>query len=156
MTRRLVHDLAYPAGTIGVVPRWICPRCDREFGAARQAHVCVPGITVATLLSRHPAWVGEIYAAIVAELETLGPFHEDAVDVGIFVKSDRKLAEFRPRVRSARLSLFLPDRLEDSRVAHVLPVAADRFVVGFNLTTAAEVDDQVRRWIDEAYDFNTD
>ena len=136
--------------------RWTCPRCDREFGAARQAHVCVPGITVETLLSRHPAWVGEIYAEVAGELRTLGPFHEDAVEVGIFVKSDRKLAEFRPRVRSARLGLFLPDRVQDARVAQLLPVAADRYFVGFNLKTADEVDDQIRQWIAEAYDFNTD
>ena len=26
--------------------RWVCPRCDREFGGVNQAHVCAPGITV--------------------------------------------------------------------------------------------------------------
>ena len=138
------------------MPRWTCPRCDREFGAARQAHTCVPGITVEDLLSRHPTWVGEIYAAVAEHLDTLGAFHEDAVNVGIFVKSDRKLAEYRPRVRSAQLGLFLPEPIEHPRVARTLPVAADRFLVAVNLTHASQVDDLVRGWLSEAYDFATD
>jgi hypothetical protein len=116
----------------------------------------VPGITVETLLSRHPSWVSDIYAAIVAHLQSLGPFHEDAVEVGIFVKSDRTLAQFRPRVRSVQLGLFLPDRLADARVARVLQAAADRMVAIVNLRDPAEVDDQLREWLSEAYDFNTD
>lgn len=138
------------------MPRWTCPRCDREFGAARQAHTCVPGITVDDLLSRHPGWVGDVYAAVAGHLDTLGPFHEDAVNVGIFVKSDRKLAEYRPRVRSAQLGLFLPEPIDHPRVARTLPVAADRFVVAVNLTRPTEVDDLVRGWLSEAYDFATD
>lgn len=138
------------------MPRWICPRCDREFGAARQAHTCVPGITVDDLLSRHPAWVGEVYATVAEHLDTLGPFHEDAVNVGIFIKSDRKLAEYRPRVRSAQLMLFLPEPVDHPRVARTLPVAADRFLVAVNLTRPVEVDDLVRGWLSEAYDFATD
>ena len=96
--------------------RWVCPRCDREFGGVNQAHVCAPGITVDELLGRHPDWVGEIYAVVIGHLQGLGPVHEDAVDVGIFLKGDRKIAEFRPLVRSVQLWLFLPDRREDPRI----------------------------------------
>ena len=74
------------------VARWICPRCEREFGKVNQAHVCVPGITVEELLSRHPGWVGEIYAAVLDRLRRVGPVHEDAVNVGVFLKSDRQIA----------------------------------------------------------------
>ena len=88
--------------------RWTCPDCEREFGARNQAHVCSPGISVEELLGRHPDWVGEIYEAVMKPLRGLGPVHEDAVNVGIFLKSDRKLAEFRPRVRSVLLHIALP------------------------------------------------
>jgi len=89
-------------------------------------------------------------------LSSLGPIHEDAVNVGIFVKSDRKLAEFRPRVRSVQLSLYLPYELSDARIARTLPAAADRVVHMINLTSVDQVDDQLRDWLTEAYDFNTD
>ena len=94
-------------GTIGRVTRWVCPNCEREFASVNQAHICVPGITVSDLLNRHPRWVTAIYAAVIEHLRILGPVHEDAVNVGIFLKSDRKIAEFRPRVRSVSLSLYL-------------------------------------------------
>jgi Domain of unknown function (DUF5655) len=88
--------------------------------------------------------------------EQLGPVHEDALNVGIFLKSDRKLAEFGPRVRSAQLSLYLPYELIDPRIARTLPTAADRIVHMINLTDADQVDDQLREWLTVAYDFNTD
>ena len=143
-------------GTIGGVTRWVCPNCDREFASANQAHVCVPGVTVNDLLARHPRWVTEIYDAIIDHLRSLGPVHEDAVNVGIFLKSDRKIAEFRPRVRSVLLSLYLPYEISDLRIARTLPAAADRIVHLFKLTSPAQVDDQLREWLAEAYDFNTD
>ena len=143
-------------GTIGRVTRWVCPNCDREFASANQAHVCVPGITVNNLLERHPRWVSEIYSAVIEHLCTLGPVHEDAVNVGIFLKSDRKIAEFRPRVRSVLLSLYLPYELTHTRIFRVVPVAADRLAHLIKLTSAAQVDDQLRDWLSESYDFNTD
>jgi hypothetical protein len=136
--------------------RWVCPNCEREFASANQAHVCVPGITVDDLLARHPPWVGDIYGAVIEHLSSLGPVHEDAVNVGIFLKSDRKIASFRPRVRSVLLSLFLPYELTDSRIARALPVASGRIAHMINITSADQVDDQLRVWLSEAYDFNTD
>jgi hypothetical protein len=137
------------------VTRWVCPNCEREFASANQAHVCIPGITVSELLSRHPAWVSEIYKAVIEHLTTRGPVHEDAVNVGIFLKSDRKIGSFRPRVRSVLLSFFLPYELTDPRIARTLPVAAGRIAYMINLTSADQVDDQLREWLTEAYDFNT-
>ena len=138
------------------VARWICPRCEREFGKVNQAHVCVPGITVEELLSRHPGWVGEIYAAVLERLRRVGPVHEDAVNVGVFLKSDRQIAQFRPRVRSVQLALFLPERVEDPRIARWMSTGAHRIVHLINLTGAEQVDDQLGQWLEESYDFNTD
>jgi hypothetical protein len=136
--------------------RWMCPNCEREFASANQAHVCIPGITVNDLLARHPRWASEIYDAVIAHLGSIGPIHEDAVNVGVFLKSDRKIAEFRPRVRSVLLSLYLPYELSDSRIARTMPAGADRVVHMIKLVDVDQVDDQLREWLTEAYDFNTD
>jgi Domain of unknown function (DUF5655) len=107
-------------------------------------------------LARHPRWVREIYDAVIEHLTTLGPVHEDAVNVGIFLKSDRKIASFRPRVRSVLLSFFLPYELTDPRITRALPVARGRIAHMINLISTDQVDDQLREWLSEAYDFNTD
>src|SRR5215470_19772214 len=87
-----------PAGTASTgddraVPRWVCPYCEREFARAHQSHVCAPGGSVDDTFAGHPPGHRAVYAAIQAHLLSLGPVHEDAVAVGVFLKRDRKLAE---------------------------------------------------------------
>ena len=122
----------------------------------RQAHTCVPGITVEELLRRHPPWVTEVYAAVIEALRTAGPVHEDAVEIGIFLKSDRTVAQFRPQVRSVQLWIFLPYRQEDERISRIVATGVDRYVHLVKLAGPTDVDDQVRGWLTESYDANTD
>jgi hypothetical protein len=95
--------------------RWTCPRCDREFGRARQSHTCVPGITVDAAFAGRPPRLRASYDEILAHLDSLGTVHEDAVSVGVFLKRDRKLAEVRPRSRDVSLALYLPRPDPDPR-----------------------------------------
>ena len=55
--------------------------------------------------------------------------------------------EFRPRVRSVLLSLYLPYEVTDDRIARTLPTAADRVVHMIKLTDVDQVDDQLREWL---------
>jgi hypothetical protein len=132
--------------------RWVCPSCEREFGAVNQAHVCAPGISVTELLGRHPPWVAEIYAAVIRPVRALGPVHEDAVDVGIFLKAARKFAEFRPRSKSVLLWIQLPDEHPGPAVSRVLR-AGLTYAHGLVLTGPEQVDDEVRTLLELAYDF---
>jgi uncharacterized protein DUF5655 len=84
-------------------------------------------------------------------LESLGPVHEDAVGVGVFLKRDRKLAEVRPRSRDVSLALYLPRAVHDPRIARVLGPGAPRVVHVLLLRAADEVDTQVRDWLTEAF-----
>ncbi len=59
-------------------------------------------------------------------------------------------------MRSVLLSLYLPYELSDPRIARVLPASGERLVSMINLTNIDQVDDQLRQWLSEAYDFNTD
>src|SRR5438270_10534584 len=116
--------------------RWTCPACDREFGRAHQAHVCVPGCTVEETFAGRPPVQRAVYDALVAHLDTLGPVHADAVRVGVFLKNERKLAEVRPKARSLTLWLLLPRRIDDPRVSRYERVSADRVAHVLKLTSA--------------------
>ena len=135
--------------------RWTCPRCDREFGRANQSHTCIPGNSVdATFRARpeqHP-----IYDAILRHLETLGPVHIDPVQIGVFLKSDRKLAELRPKQKWLSAYLYLAHRIDGPRVARIYESGATRFVNEIKLRTVEDVDDQFKTWLEEAFDENTD
>lgn len=135
----------------GFVSRWTCPRCDREFANPNQSHTCVPGCTVDAAFAGRPPRLRAVYDAILAHLQDLGPVHEDAVSVGVFLKADRKLAEVRPRSRDVSLALYLPRPVRDPRIARVLGPAAPRVVHFLLLREPEEVDDQVRTWLTEAF-----
>jgi hypothetical protein len=131
--------------------RWTCPRCEREFGKANQAHLCVPGNTVERTFAARPPVQREIYDAIVGHLRTLGPVHEDAVKVGVFLKHESKLAEVRPMARALSLELMLPRRIESPRMLRQVRVSSERIWHTVRLTAVAEVDAEVREWLSEAY-----
>jgi hypothetical protein len=135
--------------------RWTCPRCDREFGRMNQSHTCLPGNSVEATFRNRPEQRA-IYDAIAQHLKALGPFHADAVQVGVFVKSDRKLAELRPKSKWLELTLYLDHAIDDPRVARSMRYTAARVINWIKLRTPEEVDDQLCEWIDEAYDHATD
>jgi hypothetical protein len=137
------------------VARWTCPRCDREFGRTRQSHDCVPGNSVEVSFAKHPEQ-RPIYDAIMEHLAPLGPVHIDPVQIGVFLKSDRKLAELRPKQKWLSASLYLAHRIDDARVARVYESGATRFVNEIKLRSVDDVDDQFTAWLTEAYDENTD
>ena len=132
--------------------RWTCPACDREFGRANQSHVCVPGCTEDECFAGRPPVQREIYEEILAELETLGPVHKDTVSVGVFLKRARTIGEVRPKARALTLMLWLPRIVDDPRIDRRFPQSGDRVVHVLKFTDAAQVDDQVRDWLAEAYD----
>ncbi|MEU6714729.1 DUF5655 domain-containing protein [Nonomuraea sp. NPDC046802] len=91
----------------------------------------------------------EIYDRLVAGL---GPIHEDAVRVGVFLKSRHKFAEIRPKARSLSLELVLPRRVEHPLIARVLPMAGGRTVHFFKLTRVEDVDEPILDFMAEACD----
>jgi hypothetical protein len=131
--------------------RWTCPNCEREFARAHQAHVCVPGGTVDESFDGRPPVQRDIYDELLAHLRESGPVHEDAVRVGVFLSSDRKLAEVRPQARALSLMLFLPRVVEHPRIARRIEVSVDRTVHVVKLVAVADVDADVRAWLTEAY-----
>ncbi len=135
--------------------RWTCPRCDREFERTNQSHTCLPGNSVDATFRARPEQRA-IYDAIAAHLKTLGPFHADAVTVGVFVKSDRKLAELRPKSKWLELTLYLDHALDDPRVAKSTRYSAARVINWIKLRDVADVDDQLCDWLAEAYEHATD
>ena len=132
--------------------RWTCDRCDREFARTNTPHTCVPGTTVESVFDSRPAYQREVYDAILAHLLTSGPVHEDAVTVGVFLKAERKIAEVRPMARAVQVWLLLAREVSGPAVRKSEPVGAGRWAHDLRFTSVEQVDDQVRGWLDEAYD----
>jgi hypothetical protein len=136
--------------------RWSCPRCDREFGKTNQSHTCIPGGSIDDTFRGKPPEQRAIYDAVAAHLKTLGRVHADAVQVGVFLKTDRKLAELRPKSKWLSCNLYMATAIDDPRVARSLRLASERYVNEVKLRTVDDVDEQVREWLTAAFDENTD
>lgn len=136
--------------------RWRCPRCDREFGRARQSHTCIPGNSIDETFRGRPPEQRAIYDAIVRHVETLGEVHIDALQVGVFLKSDRKFADLRPKSKWLQCGVYLPYVIDDPRVARSFRLSEHRCISIFKLFDPADVDEQLREWLTDAFDENTD
>src|SRR5258705_11294463 len=136
--------------------RWTCPRCDREFGRAHQSHTCVPGGTVEETFAGHPQSYVDAFNAILAHLSKLGPVHVDAVGVGVFLKSDRKLAEIRPMARGLAVWLMVSHSIPSPRISTTLRSSADRTASVIRIQGPSDVDDELCGWLTDAYDEATD
>jgi hypothetical protein len=137
-------------GHDGEVPAWTCPECDRQFGRRNQSHECAPGLTLEEYFSTGPEGERPIFEAVRAHLESLGPVHVEAVQVGIFFKRGRTFVELRPKTRWIALSFVLSHRVEHDRIARRMQ-AGNRTYHVVRLRDPADVDDLVRGWLTESY-----
>jgi hypothetical protein len=96
-----------------------------------------------------------IYDALAAHLATLGPVHVDAVSVGVFLKSESKIAEVRPMAKAVSLLLIVPRAIVTPRAMRSERISGGRTVLDLRLASVDDVDDELRNWLTEAYDAAT-
>jgi predicted transport protein len=98
-----------------------------------------------------PAGQREIFDALEAHLVSVGPLIVDPVQVTVMFKRTRSFAEVRSKRRSLTLSFLLSHPIEDGRISKTLHFSATRWALNVELVTVADVDEQVKGWLTEAY-----
>lgn len=92
-----------------------------------------------------------IFEAVLEHLQSVGPVHVEPVSVGIFLKRARTVAELRPMTKWVALGFPLSTVVDDPRIARRVKISGNRTWYVVNLREPADVDDQVRSWLTEAY-----
>jgi hypothetical protein len=123
-------------GKVGLVPSWTCPECRRRFGRKGQSHECAPAMSVADYFATGPDFERPVFEAVMEHLESVGPVHVEPVSVGIFLKRAQSFAELRPKTKWVALTVRQPGGRGWQMV---------------RLREPADVDEQVRAWLTEAY-----
>jgi len=131
---------------------WTCPECGRQFGRRGQSHECTPAISLDEYFatSRHD-FERPIFEAVFEHLESVGPLHVEAVQVGILFKRQRTFAELRPKRDRVMLSVLLSRPLQHARIVKTWRGSGQRMAYFIDLRDRDEVDDDVRDWLTEAY-----
>jgi hypothetical protein len=133
------------------MPGWTCPECQRSFRRRNQSHQCTPAITLDEYFADRPTWEKPIFEEVRDHLESVGDVQVEAVEVGIFFKRLSTFAELRPRRNRLRLSLLLSRRLRDARIVKRWEGSGIRSAYFFDLRQPADVDEDLRDWLTEAY-----
>jgi hypothetical protein len=130
---------------------WTCPACGRSFRRTRQGHECAPALTLDEYFATGPDWERPIFEAVLAHVESLGQITVEPVSVGIFLKSNGSLFELRPKTKWVSLSFPLSRRLVSSRLGRKAIPSGQRYFHFVNLTSPADVDDELRGWLTESF-----
>ncbi len=130
---------------------WTCPECGRGFGRRGQGHVCEPALGIdAFLATQDPALV-PIYEAALDMLAELDGALVEPVHIGVLVKHGPTFAVLRPRRRHVALTFMLPWPLEDPRAHAGSRAYQGKYAHRVDLRDPADVDDDVRGWLTEAF-----
>ncbi len=103
-------------------------------------------MTLEEYFSTGPERERPIFEAVLAHLESLGEVHVEPVSVGIFIKRSGGFVELRPKVRWVAMSFPLSQPIDHPRIARRM---GNYHVV--NLTSADDVDDEVRELLTRAW-----
>jgi hypothetical protein len=116
-----------------------------------QPHECAPALSLDEYFATGPDWERPIFEAVLRHVEMLGPITVEPVSVGIFLKSNGSWVELRPKTKWVTMSFPLSRRLSSIRIARK-PIASGAKIFHFvNLTSPAEIDDELRGWLTESY-----
>jgi Domain of unknown function (DUF5655) len=93
-----------------------------------------------------------VFDAVMRHLEGVGPVYVEPVSVGIFLKNPRKFAELRPLQRWTALSFSLRRPASHRTIVRKVVRYGGRYFHVANVAGPADVDDDLRDLLTEAYD----
>src|SRR4029453_3853153 len=92
-----------------------------------------------------------IYDALVNLLQEIGPFDVEVKKTSLHITHGRAFLGIHPRSMSLLLNIVTTAPLEDGRIRRTERVSANRVHNEVVVSSEAEVDDQLRSWLEQAY-----
>jgi hypothetical protein len=132
-------------------PLWTCPRCKRKFERRGQRHSCR-----AFPLSQH--FAGKpggklLYEKFkVAVKEQLGSFKTESLDCCIHFVSTFTFAAVKILNDKIRVDFSLSRKIKSNRINQSVQLSANRYLYFITISTEAEIDMTLMKWIEEAHD----
>jgi predicted transport protein len=130
---------------------WACPKCDRRFTRKNQRHACGTGEREQVLRSR-PAEVVELYAALEAFVNSLGPVEFVTRERYVLLRSKRVFADLGVMTDTLRLAIHLPRHAVNERFIKI--VADNRQVTHVAKLRGLEELEAMKPFLREAYEYS--
>jgi hypothetical protein len=131
-------------------PLWACPACGRAFANRNQSHACGRHELEPHFRDRPPE-VRALFELVTQAVEACGPVTVLPEKTRIAFQARMSFAQVTPRARWLDGHVVLARRLEHPRFRRIESISPRNHVHHFRLTSAADVDDDFRAWLREAY-----
>ena len=131
-------------------PLWQCRKCKRYFANRNQSHTCARLDLAHHFKGKNPA-IRALYDRVVAELRAIGPVRVLPEKTRIAFQVRMSFAQLTPRNRWIDGHVVLARRLEHPRFTRIESFSPRNHLHAFRLTSAADIDDDFRAWLAEAY-----
>ena len=129
---------------------WRCAECGREFANRNQSHACGT-YDFAHHFEGKPAVIRALFDLVVEMLQTIGPVRILPEKTRIAFQVRMSFAQVTPRRRWLDGHVVLARRLELPRFLRIETFSPRNHLHAFRLTDPADVDDEFRDWLAEAY-----
>ena len=107
--------------------------------------------TVAAHFEKSTPAVKATYKAILKAARELGPVREDPKKTSIHLVRESAFAGIATRKEALILTLKAERQLKSARVSRAEQTSANRWHMELKLSAPAEVDAELRTWIEQAY-----
>jgi hypothetical protein len=135
----------------GAGEMWSCPGCGRTFAAVRQVHTCRPPGRLEDHFTRSGPEVRATFDRVLEAVSDLGPVDVLAEKTRVALHVRMSFAAFVPRRRWLDGHLVLARQVASPRFRRVEVYSPRNVLHAFRLHSVAEVDEEFRGWLAEAY-----
>jgi hypothetical protein len=132
-------------------PLWRCRACGRSFANRHQSHSCAVPHTLAHHFKGKPPEIRALFREVVQAIRAVGPVRVLPEKTRIAFQVRMSFAQITPRRGWLDGHVVLARRLEHPRFRSVRTFSPRNHLHTFRLTTKAEIDDDFRAWMAEAY-----
>ncbi len=132
-------------------PLWTCPRCGQRFVGRNMWHSCVR-MTVQDHLRGKPKEVVDLYRRFARMVRELGPgVRTVPVKTHIAFMVRVRFAGATVQRRGIRGGFWLKRSIDSPRFVKVEFILPDNYIYSFRVRSPDDLDEEVRRWLAEAY-----
>jgi hypothetical protein len=131
-------------------PLWRCGKCGREFANRNQSHAC-GRYDLDHHFRGKPPEIRALFDQVVAALKAIGPVRTLPEKTRIAFQVRMSFAQVTPRRNWIDGHVVLARRLESPRFRQIQTFSPRNHMHVFRLISPADVDDEFRAWLAEAY-----
>ena len=131
-------------------PLWRCPRCARRFANRNQSHACGRHDLAHHFRGKPPA-IRRLFDEVRRAVRACGPVRVQPEKTRIAFQVRMSFAQVTPRRQSLDGHVVLARRFEHPRFRRIDTISRRNHVHHFRLLTSADIDDDFRAWLREAY-----